>query len=173
MGLWGFLNPHFNNNPRKDAKRALVNNWLDNVEPAEEHPFDIPEQSDPESEPESESEQQPILLLSPAMRKYDISNVSFSPWRNAGDSALQSSTPYSYAAPAGGGPTFSYSRRLEPVPYPTWNDAGNVHGEESEESEEESEDEEEEDEEEEDEDEDDDDADGKQTFAIMNEARAN
>lgn len=143
MGLWGILNPHFNNDPRNNAKRAFVKNWLENVEPAEEHPFDFPQQSDSESESESELEQQPIQHLSPTMRKIDISNVSFSPWRNAGESALQSPTPYSYAAPAGGGPTFSYSRRLEPVPYPTWNNDGIVEDDSEEESDDEQEDEEE------------------------------
>lgn len=165
MGLWGILHPYYNIDPRKDAKRSFVKNWLNNVEPAEEHPFDNLEAFDSDSASESESEQQQIQHLCSTMRRYDLSNVSFSPWRNAGDSALQSSTPYSYAAPAGGGPTFSYSRRLEPVPYPTWNDAD------SEESEEESEDD---DELQGDDDDDEDDEDGKQTFTIMNFiARAN
>lgn len=165
MGLFGLLNPHFNNDPRNNSKRAFVNSWLDNIEPADEHPFDNLEQSDSESEPESELPQSPIQYLSPVMRRYDLSNVSFSPWRNAGDSALQSSTPYAYAAPyqnpgpAQGGPTFSYSRRLEPVPYPTWNDASIVQEEESEE---------ESDDEEEEEEDDDDDEVGRHMFAIMN-----
>lgn len=145
MGLWGILNPHFNNDPRKNAKRAFVKNWLDNIEPPEEHPFDILQDSDSESESESELEQYPSLV----MRRIDLSNVSFSPWRNAEDSALQSSTPYSYAAPAGR-PAYSYSRRLEPVPYPTWNEDGVIQEDESEEeSDEESDDEVEDDDDEE------------------------
>lgn len=152
MGLWGFLNPHLND-PRSDAKRLLVNNWLDNVEPfdEDEEVFYTSEQSDSESESEPEPDLPPAIqystsVMPPALRSYDLSAVSFSPWRNAGDSAIQSPTPYAYAAPQGN-PQFSYSRRLEPVPYPTWNDDGIVQGGESEEeSEEESEVDEDEDE---------------------------
>jgi hypothetical protein len=155
MGLWGLLNPHLND-PRNDAKRAFVNNWLDNVEPFDDsESFDNLEQSDSESDSDSEPElppPPPTKFLSPVMRRYDLSAVSFSPWRNAQDSALQSSTPYAqYTAPyqspspAQGGQSISYSRRLEPVPYPTFGDADVVQDDSSEE---ESESEEEEDEDE-------------------------
>jgi hypothetical protein len=154
MGLWGLLNPHLNDT-RNDAKRAFINNWLDNIEPFDEEPYDYLEQSDSESDSQSEPEADlpppppPIQYLSPVMRRYDLSAVSFSPWRNAEDSALQSSTPYGrYAAPyqapspAQGGPSFSYSRRLEPVPYPTFDDSqGESSEDESEQEEEEEEDE--------------------------------
>lgn len=155
MGLWGLLNPHLNDS-RHDAKRAYVNNWLDNIEPFDASqsldPFEPLEPSDAESESESESESElppppPIKYLSPVMRRYDLSNVSISPWRNPQESALQSTTPYAqYTAPyqnpspARGGQSFSYSRRLEALPYPTFNDDGIVQEDSSEEgSEEESE----------------------------------
>jgi hypothetical protein len=152
MGLWDLFNPHLND-PRNDAKRAYVTNWLDNVEPFDDDDSEVLEDSeqsnsDSEYEPDPEIPPPTIQYLSPVMRRYDLSNVSFSPWRNAQDSAIQSSTPYAYASPyqnpgpAQGGPTFSYSRRLEALPYPTFNDADDVQEDDSEdESEEESEDE--------------------------------
>jgi hypothetical protein len=140
MGLWGFFEN--TDTKKEDAKKAYVNNWLENVELSDQlDPFDISEPSDSESESTAPL---PSPSEPPVMRKYDIGNVSFSTWRNPYESSLQSQPLYNphrpaYLNPTHDGLSVSYRRVLQPVPHPAFSQPG---VEQENESEEESEDEE-------------------------------